>query len=163
MRTQTPDDFRAFSFGKIVQPVWSGLFTPVYATIGSKLVESLKIPTVVNDHAANEAFPLRPMSQESARQRALSTEGKEFATTRWQDVVSSSRGLRRFGGEQFGNFLQRIRGFIGLLASGPRLGRNRRNPVELEVGDTLNCWRVENLDTPHVLRVYAEMRLPGRA
>ena len=174
-----------------------GLVTPVYATIGRKLVESLKNPTIVNDLSALEAFPLRPMSLESAIQRALSKEDQEFATTRWQDAVSSSMAPRRFGGEQFGNrlvdfrtstlnlrpeqafapiqriggktgwyygnFLWRIRGFMDLLVGGPGLRRGRRHPVELKVGDTLDCWRVEQIDAPHVLRLHAEMRLPGRA
>jgi uncharacterized protein YbjT (DUF2867 family) len=177
--------------------LWLGLVTPVYATIGRKLVESLKNPTVVNDNSALEAFALRPMSLESAIQRALSKEDQEFATTRWQDAVSSSMAPRRFGGVQFasrlvdcrrisvnlkpekafapiqriggktgwyyGNSLWRIRGFMDLLVGGPGLRRGRRHPVDLKVGDTLDCWRVEKIDTPHELRLYAEMRLPGRA
>lgn len=177
--------------------LWLGLVTPVYARIGRKLVESLKNPTVVNDNSALEAFPLRPMSLESAIRRALSREDQEFATTRWQDAVSSSRAPRRFGGEQFGNrlvdcrttsvnlkperafapiqriggktgwyygnVLWRIRGFLDLLVGGPGLRRGRRHPTELNVGDTLDCWRVEQIDAPRILRLQAEMRLPGRA
>jgi uncharacterized protein YbjT (DUF2867 family) len=177
--------------------LWLGLVTPVYATIGRKLVESLKNPTVVNDISALEAFPLRPMTLSAAIERALSKEDSEFASTRWQDAVSSSHALRRFGGEQFGNrlvdcrtvhvsvppeqafapiqriggktgwyygnFLWRIRGFMDLLVGGPGLRRGRRHPVELTVGDTLDCWRVEKIAAPHILRLHAEMRLPGRA
>ena len=62
--------------------LWLGLVTPVYATIGRKLVESLQNPTVVNDVAATEVFPVRPMSLESAIRRALSKEDQEFANTR---------------------------------------------------------------------------------
>lgn len=177
--------------------LWLGLVTPVYATIGRKLVESLKNPTVVNNNSAREAFPLTPMSLSAAIERALSKEDSEFASTRWQDAVSSSQALRRFGGEQFGNrlvdcrtlyvdmppeqafapiqriggktgwyygnFLWRIRGFLDLLVGGPGLRRGRRHPEELNVGDTLDCWRVEKIDAPRVLRLSAEMRLPGRA
>ena len=177
--------------------LWLGLVTPVYATIGRKLVESLKNPTVVHDQSALDAFPLRPMSLTAAIERALSKEDSEFAATRWQDAVSSSQAPIRFGGEQFGNrlvdcrtiavnlppekafapiqriggktgwyygnFLWRIRGFLDLLAGGPGLRRGRRDPVELKVGDTLDCWRVEKIDAPHILRLHAEMRLPGRA
>ncbi|MEP3480951.1 MAG: SDR family oxidoreductase [Fuerstiella sp.] len=176
---------------------WLGLVTPVYATIGRKLVESMKNPTVVNDQSALIAFPVKPMSLQSAIQRATSKEDQEFATTRWQDAVSSSEAPRRFGGEQFGNrlvdcrtievkltseqafapiqriggktgwyygnFLWKIRGFLDLLVGGPGLRRGRRMPVELNVGDTLDCWRVEKIDAPNQLRLYAEMRLPGRA
>ena len=177
--------------------LWLGLVTPVYATIGRKLVESLKNPTVVHDQSALDAFPLRPMSLTAAIERALSKEDSEFAATRWQDAVSSSQAPKRFGGEQFGNrlvdcrtiavnlppekafapiqriggktgwyygnFLWRIRGFLDLLVGGPGLRRDRRKPVELNVGDTLDCWRVEKIDAPNILRLHAEMRLPGRA
>ena len=66
-------------------------------------------------------------------------------------------------GWYYGNFLWRIRGFMDLLVGGPGLRRGRRHPVELNVGDTLDCWRVEKIDTPRMLRLYAEMRLQGRA
>ena len=85
--------------------LWLGLVTPVYATIGRKLVESLRNPTVVNDPSALNAFSLKPMRLEEAIRRALSKEDQEFANTRWQDAVSSTREQRRFGGEQFGNRL----------------------------------------------------------
>ena len=78
--------------------LWLGLVTPVYATIGRKLVESLKNPTVVNDNSALETFPLRPMSLEAAIGRALSKEDQEFASTRWQEAVSSSQAPWGFGG-----------------------------------------------------------------
>ena len=177
--------------------LWLGLVTPVYATIGRKLVESLRNPTVVDDVAATEVFPVRPMSLESAIRRALSKEDQEFANTRWQDAMSSTRAQRRFGGEQFGNrlvdcrtitvdvspeeafgpiqriggktgwyygnWLWRLRGVMDLLVGGPGLRRGRRHPVELSVGDTLDCWRVEKLVPPRTLRLRAEMRLPGRA
>lgn len=177
--------------------LWLGLVTPVYATIGRKLVESLRNPTVVNDPAALRAFSIQPMSLEAAIRRALSKEDQEFATTRWQDAVSSTMEPRRYGGEQFGNRLVdcrsikvklpaeraflpiqriggktgwyygnplwRLRGFLDLLVGGPGLRRGRRHPVELNVGDTLDCWRVEKIDSPRILRLRAEMRLPGRA
>jgi hypothetical protein len=177
--------------------LWLGLVTPVYATIGRKLVESLRNPTVVDDPAALEAFSIQPMSLEAAIRRALSKEDQEFATTRWQDAVSSTMEPRRYGGEQFGNRLVdcrsikvqlpaeraflpiqriggktgwyygnplwRLRGFLDLLVGGPGLRRGRRHPVELNVGDTLDCWRVEKIDPPRILRLRAEMRLPGRA
>jgi hypothetical protein len=35
--------------------------------------------------------------------------------------------------------------------------------VHLRVGDAVDFWRVEALDPNHLLRLRAEMRLPGRA
>ncbi|MDE2845551.1 MAG: NAD(P)H-binding protein [Gemmatimonadota bacterium] len=54
--------------------LWLNLFTPVYARIGRKLVESLRNETVVVDESALEAFRIRPRSMAEAVQRALDNE-----------------------------------------------------------------------------------------
>jgi hypothetical protein len=41
--------------------------------------------------------------------------------------------------------------------------RGRRDPLRLHAGDTVGFWRVEQLERDHLLRLAAEMRLPGRA
>jgi len=43
------------------------------------------------------------------------------------------------------------------------LRRGRRHPDRLRVGDPLDFWRVEALEPGHLLRLRAEMRLPGEA
>ena len=70
------------------------------------------------------------------------------------------------GGRQgwyFGNVLWQLRGALDLLAGGVGMRRGRRHPVDLRAGDVIDCWRVEQIDAPHVLRLAAEMKLPGRA
>jgi hypothetical protein len=47
--------------------------------------------------------------------------------------------------------------------AGVGLRRGRRDPRRLHVGDDLDWWRVGQLDRPRMLRLRAEMRLPGRA
>jgi hypothetical protein len=49
------------------------------------------------------------------------------------------------------------------VAGGPGLRRGRRDPELLAAGDTLDFWRVEAFQQDHLLRLAAEMRLPGRA
>jgi uncharacterized protein YbjT (DUF2867 family) len=56
-----------------------------------------------------------------------------------------------------------IRGLIDELVGGPGLRRGRRHPTELLPGDTLDFWRVEHVDNPHLLRLKAQMKVPGRA
>lgn len=58
--------------------LWLGLFTPVYARIGRKLVESLRNETVVVDESALDAFPIRPRGMADAVRRALENEDREF-------------------------------------------------------------------------------------
>jgi len=55
-----------------------------------------------------------------------------------------------------------LRGFIDLLLGGPGRRRGRRDPYALVEGDHLEWWVVERVDPPHLLRLLAEMVLPGR-
>ena len=41
--------------------------------------------------------------------------------------------------------------------------RGRRDPEHVLPGDTVDFWRVEKMDSGRLLRLAAEMRLPGRA
>jgi hypothetical protein len=41
--------------------------------------------------------------------------------------------------------------------------RGRRHPVDLRVGDAIDYWRVEAVEARHLVRLRAEMRVPGRA
>jgi uncharacterized protein YbjT (DUF2867 family)/tryptophan-rich sensory protein len=61
------------------------------------------------------------------------------------------------------NGLWRLRGWLDLLVGGVGLRRGRRDPVDLRAGDTVDCWRVESIEPGRRLRLFAEMRLPGRA
>jgi tryptophan-rich sensory protein/uncharacterized protein YbjT (DUF2867 family) len=61
------------------------------------------------------------------------------------------------------NWLWRVRGWLDLLCGGVGLRRGRRDPIDLKVGDTIDCWRVEAFEPNRRLRLFAEMRLPGRA
>jgi uncharacterized protein YbjT (DUF2867 family) len=56
-----------------------------------------------------------------------------------------------------------LRGFLDRLAGGVGLRRGRRDPVHLRVGDALDFWRVEEVQPGRLLRLRAEMRLPGLA
>lgn len=76
------------------------------------------------------------------------------------------RPIRRIGGATgwyYGNLLWRIRGFADLLVGGVGLRRGRRDPENVVVGDTVDFWRVEAFEPDRLLRLVAEMRLPGQA
>ena len=60
-------------------------------------------------------------------------------------------------------FLWEIRGFLDRLIGGVGLRRGRRDPHQLYVGETVDFWRVERCDRGQLLRLRAEMRLPGLA
>ncbi|MEY3019131.1 MAG: hypothetical protein RLZZ272_115, partial [Actinomycetota bacterium] len=70
------------------------------------------------------------------------------------------------GGEQgyhTPRFLWELRGGIDKLFGGIGIGRGRRHPSALAVGDAVDFWRVEALERPRLLRLRAEMLVPGQA
>ena len=56
-----------------------------------------------------------------------------------------------------------VRGLLDRLVGGVGLRRGRRDAARLRVGDSLDFWRVEELEPGRLLRLRAEMRLPGLA
>ncbi|MEM9400229.1 MAG: SDR family oxidoreductase [Verrucomicrobiota bacterium] len=56
-----------------------------------------------------------------------------------------------------------LRGIFDRLIGGPGLRRGRRHPEELLVGEALDFWRVEEVVQNRLLRLRAEMKVPGKA
>lgn len=56
-----------------------------------------------------------------------------------------------------------LRGWLDRTVGGVGLRRGRRDPYRLRVGDSLDFWRVEEIEPGTLLRLRAEMRLPGLA
>lgn len=75
-------------------------------------------------------------------------------------VVSGVGGER---GWYVADWLWGIRGLLDAFAGGVGRRRGRRHPDDLRVGDTLDFWRVEAIVPDRMLRLRAEMRLPGHA
>jgi len=74
--------------------------------------------------------------------------------------------IRRIGGDAgwyYGNALWHLRGALDLLVGGVGLRRRRPRTDELHPGDALDFWRVESVESDRLLRLRAEMKVPGRA
>ena len=61
------------------------------------------------------------------------------------------------------DWLWEVRGFLDQLVGGPGMRRGRRDPEQLRVGDAVDFWRVQVVEPDALLRLRAEMRLPGVA
>jgi uncharacterized protein YbjT (DUF2867 family) len=85
--------------------LWLALVTPLYARVGRKLVDSMTVPTVVQDRSALDVFPIKPIGVREAIARAIANEDQEHAATRWSDALSSSGETRDWGGIRFGSRL----------------------------------------------------------
>ena len=55
------------------------------------------------------------------------------------------------------------RGLLDRLVGGPGLRRGRRDPHDVYPGEAVDFWRVEEVRPPHLLRLRAEMKVPGKA
>mgnify|MGYP006169508977 CR=1 FL=1 len=81
------------------------------------------------------------------------------AASVWQAIESIGGEHGWFGSD----WLWYLRGLIDRFVGGVGLRRGRRDPNYLRVGDSLDFWRVEELEKEKKLRLYAEMILPGKA
>ncbi len=73
--------------------------------------------------------------------------------------------VSRIGGKNgwFANFLWQLRGLIDRMIGGVGMRRGRRSDSELLPGDPLDFWRVEKVEPDQLIRLRAEMKLPGNA
>ena len=60
-------------------------------------------------------------------------------------------------------YLWWLRGLLDQLFGGVGIRRGRRDPACVLPGDRLDFWRVEQVEEPRLLVLFAEMKLPGRA
>ena len=80
-----------------------------------------------------------------------------------KSVYKVFTGLGGNRGWFYMNWAWEIRGFFDRLFGGAGLRRGRRDADALRVGDALDFWRVEAVEIDHLLRLRAEMKVPGTA
>jgi len=104
------------------------------------------------------------------KKRSTVEYGRRFVDSRTMHVSclpeKAFRPIERLGGLTgwyFGNWLWTLRGWMDLALGGVGMRRGRRDPAHVLPGDTIDCWRVETVEASRLLRLSAEMRLPGRA
>ncbi len=76
------------------------------------------------------------------------------------------RSYMGIGGERGWLYLDTLwamRGWLDKIVGGVGLRRGRRHPDELRTGESLDFWRVEEVAPNRLLRLRAEMKLPGKA
>jgi hypothetical protein len=73
--------------------------------------------------------------------------------------------IRRIGGRTgwyAAEWFWRARGRLDTIRGGVGLRRGRRDQLDLRVGDAIDFWRVERVERDRLLRLAAEMKMPGR-
>ena len=136
-----------------------------YATALARVVAELdagQIETAWSDAHSPSLAQDDPIRLESQQGMILERRRRQVAAP----ASAVYRVLTGIGGQRgwyYANWAWRIRGIVDRLLGGVGLRRGRRHPDELRVGDALDFWRVEALEADHLVRLRAEMKLPGRA
>ncbi len=81
-----------------------------------------------------------------------------------EDCIAKIWSIGGNTGWYYGDWLWKTRGFMDKLFGGVGLRRGRTNPSTINVGDTIDFWRVlyANKEEGRLL-LFAEMKLPGEA
>ncbi len=89
---------------------------------------------------------------------------REVASTATaEQVFRTVEGIGGDRGWYYGDVLWELRGWFDTLIGGIGMRRGRRHPDDLRLGDALDFFRVEAHEPPRLLRLRAEMKLPGVA
>jgi uncharacterized protein YbjT (DUF2867 family) len=126
--------------------------------------QSDEIPTVWNSALSSTAQPSGAVTRSLETTEGLYRETRQVAVD--APPTAAFDTITRLGGDRgwlFADTLWRLRGWWDQVTGGVGFRKGRRHPTDLRVGDAVDFWRVEQIDAPRLLRLRAEMSLPGRA
>lgn len=151
--------------GDVARRLFPGIEPTDYATAldrALRVLETGEVETAWSDALVNAVGVGDPVVLKSAegmlleRRQAQVRAGAE-AVFREFTAIGGDRGWPSF------QVLWRLRGLLDRAVGGVGLRRGRRDPDELRPGDALDFWRVEAVEPGRLLRLRAEMKVPGRA
>ena len=80
-----------------------------------------------------------------------------------ETVFRSYSGIGGERGWLYMDWSWAMRGWMDKVVGGVGLRRGRRHPDEIRTGESLDFWRVEEVEQNRLMRLRAEMKLPGKA
>ena len=127
-------------------------------------VQDLDITTSWMDSAVGRtaASPM-PQDPDWAGGTVLADEREVLVDASIENVFATVCGIGGQRGWYASQWLWQLRGAVDKLIGGVGMRRGRRHPDDLQVGDAVDFFRVEVCEPPNLLRLRAEMRVPGDA
>jgi uncharacterized protein YbjT (DUF2867 family) len=125
-------------------------------------LETGDVETTWNDALATSQGDLKPVVLTS--HEGMLAEQRQSVVNAPPSAVYSA--FSRLGGDRgwaYWNWAWRARGAMDRFIGGVGMRRGRRDPYTLRVGDALDFWRVEAVEPDHMIRLRAEMKVPGDA
>jgi uncharacterized protein YbjT (DUF2867 family) len=141
-----------------IQP--AGYHTTVERAIAR--LEASNVETAWSDALSTSQGDVPPVTL-TTREGMIVEHRQRIVDASGADVYRIFIGLGGKRGWFYMNWAWKIRGFIDQIIGGVGLRRGRRDPDELRVGDALDFWRVEDVEPERLLRLRAEMKVPGKA
>ena len=80
-----------------------------------------------------------------------------------ESVFRSYTGIGGARGWLYMDWAWALRGWIDKAIGGVGIRRGRRSPDEILSGESLDFWRVETVEKDRLMRLRAEMKVPGKA
>lgn len=168
---------------------WLDLVTPIPPAISRPLIEGLRSEVVCTNNWAADVFPgIHPVGYEEAVRQTVNRGpgGDPPLEARQKHALMRSQGLIRdirqtviraephsvfaivekIGGDRgwfYANSLWDLRGLIDRALGGIGMRRGRSHPNTLSTNDVVDFWRVDAVEPDRLIRLQAEMKLPGRA
>jgi hypothetical protein len=125
-------------------------------------LEAGEVETSWSDSLASTMGDVKPL--ELATDKGLQIERRQAVVDAPpEDVFAVFSGLGGERGWLYADWLWRLRGVADRLVGGPGFRRGRRDPDEVRMGDAVDFWRVEAVEPGRLMRLHAEMKLPGEA
>jgi len=125
--------------------------------LSAKEVETSWADALVSSEPEKEPLVLSTYDGMILEQRQQAVNASPDAIFRAFSSLGGANGWLYF------DWAWRLRGIIDRLIGGVGLRRGRRHPTDVRVGDALDFWRVEAVEINRLLRLRAEMKVPGRA
>ncbi len=124
--------------------------------------EQEDVETAWSDALITSGVPVRPVLRTETAGMFVERRQRDVAAPA-EDVFAVVTGIGGTRGWLYLNWTWRARGALDRMLGGVGLRRGRRDPDRLRVGDALDFWRVEAMEPPSLLRLRAEMKVPGEA
>jgi len=164
---------------RLAVPLIEGVVHPVVADSSRAREDFPEIAPLPYRRAVERALEKTEANAVSTRWSSALGDASAFELSQSQGLIRETRtrlinanpeatfaAFSSLGGNRgwlYWNWAWAFRGALDRLVGGPGLRRGRRHPTDLEAGDALDFWRVEQVDPPRLLRLRAEMKVPGRA
>jgi uncharacterized protein YbjT (DUF2867 family) len=125
----------------------------------------LQVATRWSDATLSGQSPAEPLPTDPdwAGGSLLSDEQETATTASPAALFAEVTGIGGERGWYVTPLLWSLRGWVDKLVGGVGMRRGRRHPDDLGVGDALDFWRVEAVVPDELVRLRAEMKLPGNA